>query len=58
MYSWDPELACECSDIRAVQDQRSLCAYMQNVPNSEHLGKQSSMRLTANKRYAPNNVKV
>ena len=47
--SWDPKLACECSDIRAVQGQRLLCAY-RNAPSSEHLGEQSSMRLIANTR--------
>ena len=27
LKSWDPELTRECSDIRAVQVQRLLCAY-------------------------------
>ena len=47
---WNPELARECSDIRAVQGQSSLCAYTRNAPNSERLDQQSSMRLLANMR--------
>ena len=45
---WDPELARKCSDIRAVQGQRSLCTYAQNVPDSEHSGEQNSMCLITN----------
>ena len=46
----NPEPAHECSDIRVMQGQRSLCAYARNAPNGEHLGEQSSMCLIANMR--------
>ena len=46
------ELACECSDICAVQGQSLSCTDMQNAPNRECLGQQNSMHLLANMRLS------
>ena len=48
--SWNPELARERSDIRAVQGQSSLCAY---TPNSERYADKA---VCAYMRHAPNNA--